>query len=42
MNTLFDFLNHVGQRFEAVAEPLFWQSTLLIALVWLADRGVAQ
>jgi len=38
MNTLISFLNRAGEAFCGLAWPMFWQSSLLIALIWMADR----
>src|ERR1051325_4546494 len=37
MNPLIDFLNAGGERVLRLAWPLFWQSSLLIAIVFLFE-----
>ena len=37
MNSLIESLNMWGERFADAAFPLFWQSSLLVALVFVMD-----
>src|ERR1051325_6454794 len=40
MNSLIDFLNAGGERLLQLAWPWFWQSSLLIAIVFLLDYAL--
>ena len=42
MNSLIETLNRLGGHFMDFAWPMFWQSSLLIALVWAVDFALAR